>query len=99
MGQGGDGRWPLKWNIIECPRSQLRFESQGSHQYYGKLKASGGPSGIDRMVCNGEEWTPTPDAYFVKQDKDGKLCEGVTCDIYFTNGSTRRESVPGNVFC
>lgn len=99
LGSSGDGRWPLKWKVIDCPNNRLSFETQGSHAYYGKLKATGGPSGVDRMTCNGNVWQPTPDGFFVYQDNSGRLCEGVTCDIYFVNGIERREYVPGGIFC
>lgn len=99
LGEGGDGRWPLRWRQIACPPSQLRFSAQGSHRYYAKLKVEGGPSGVDSLACAGMNGNATPDGYFTFQDNAGGLCNGLSCDIRFTNGAAQTATVPGGVIC
>lgn len=99
LGEGGDGRWALQWKTIRCPSRAKRVESQGSHQFYAKLKFTGGPSGIRKVVCDGRQMSATPDGFWVTQDGSGKLCNGLTCNISYTDGSSGNQFVSGSVVC
>lgn len=99
MGQGGDGRWPLEWKQISCPARKTGFKTEGSHQFFAKVKATGGPAGVESMVCNGMQGRRTPDGFFEFQDNSGQLCKGMTCAMRYTNGASKQEKVSGGVIC
>lgn len=63
---------------------------QGSHQWYQKVKAEGGPSAVKGMTCNGTGGRRTPDGYFEFSLQN--TC-GLSCSVSYATGGSR----PGNV--
>lgn len=88
LGEVGSGRWPVDWQMIQCPASTngLMFSTQGSNPYYAKVKAQGGPSSVASMTCNGLPGILTPDAFFVFMSSTGEFACGMDCAVTFSNG-------------
>lgn len=98
LGESGDGRWNLQWKTIPCPSRGKRCETEGSHRHYGKIKCTGGRSGVKSMSCGGMgSGNPTPDGFFTFQDNSGSLCKGLTCTMQYTMGGSDTVNVPGSL--
>jgi Fungal cellulose binding domain len=97
QGWGGNGRWPLTWQFIDCPATDLRFSTQGSNNFYGKMKVeAGGP--VSSVTCNGIPAQMTPDGFAQWNDGSGSLGCGPTCTITFSNGKSVTKQVDGGLF-
>jgi hypothetical protein len=99
MGESGDGRWPLTWDIIECPTSEIKVSQQGSNACYAKLKFEGGAGAIDGVSCGGEPGEATADGYYVFQDGGCPYCKGLSCEVSYKMGGTKSVEAPGSLMC
>lgn len=62
---------------------------QGSHRFYQKVKAEGGPSAVKKMVCNGSTGKATSDGYF----EFGLTTCSLSCRVEFTSGGSKNAGV------
>eukprot|EP00612_Vaucheria_litorea_P002025 CAMPEP_0171455436 /NCGR_PEP_ID=MMETSP0945-20130129/2333_1 /TAXON_ID=109269 /ORGANISM="Vaucheria litorea, Strain CCMP2940" /LENGTH=290 /DNA_ID=CAMNT_0011980679 /DNA_START=96 /DNA_END=969 /DNA_ORIENTATION=- len=97
LGESGDGRFDIDWNFTECPKADLKFSTEGSNQWYGKIKVEGGGP-IQSMVVNGKTTSSTPDAFWVVDDGSGKLGCGPKVTVNFLSGRTIEKCLPGSLF-
>ena len=82
-------------SYIKCPSLQIKFRTQGSNPYYGKLKIEGAGR-ILSVVCNNREWQRSMDGYFI--GNGARFNCGVNCRIQTADFGVVTRTVPGSLF-
>ena len=87
LGQKGEGRWPVSWAFIECPKAPLKVEIQGSNAYYAKIKILQGPSAVHSLVCDDIAFNRTSDGFWTHSDPKGEYGCGLECVVTYAFGA------------